>query len=109
MRFVTIVLLVLIVLAAAGCSGTPLKIPSSPLQPNEEVIGPAAGDATGVMLLQFIPIGQNDRFGDAYSRALVSVPGATRIVDITIREDWWWAYIMNGYHFYLEGKAVRTR
>jgi hypothetical protein len=102
-------LLVLTLLLAAGCTGTPLRVPTAELQANEVVLGPAHGKATGIMLFQFIPIGQNDRFADAYSRALVSMPGATRLVDITIHENWFWAWILNGYSFHLEGTAVRSR
>lgn len=76
------------ILLSLGCSGTPVRITTLPLQPNEEVIGPVSGSSTGVMLFQFIPLGQNDRFGTAYQRALLSVSGATRIVDVTIQEDW---------------------
>jgi len=100
---------VLVVLAAVGCTGTPLRLPSAPLQPNEEVIGPVHGNCTGIMLFGFIPIDQNDRFEDAYHEAFTSVNGATRIMDATIQEDWWWGYIMNGYNFHFSGTAVRTK
>ncbi|MCB9898522.1 MAG: hypothetical protein H6825_11000 [Planctomycetes bacterium] len=90
----------------AGCHGLPLTIPTEPVGPGEEVIGPVDGSATGLMILQFIPVGQNQRFQRAYDAALQKV-GATRLVDVTIREDWFWAYILNGYTTHVSGTAVR--
>ena len=95
------------ILLTLGCSGTPVRIATLPVQPNEEVIGPVTGSSTGVMLFQFIPLGQNDRFGTAYQRALLSASGATRIVDVTIEEDWLW--LLNTYNFTLTGTAVRAK
>ena len=97
------------ILLTLGCTGTPLKIPTEPIQPNEELLGTAYGSSTGIMLLQFIPLGQNDRFVASYQEALRSVPGATRLIDVTIQEDWFWAWLLNGYHFTLTGTAVRPK
>ena len=101
--------LMVMVLVLAGCSGIPLRIPGEGIAPGEESMGPVTGEATGVMLFQCIPIGQNDRFQSAYQRALMSAPGATRLVDVTIQEDWFWAWVLNGYQFKLTGTAVRSR
>jgi hypothetical protein len=109
MRAKSMLLPLAAILLTLGCSGTPLKIPTDPMRPSEELLGTASGSATGIMLLQLIPIGQNDRFTDAYQEALQSVPGATRLIDVTIQEDWFWAWLLNGYHFTLTGTAVRTK
>jgi hypothetical protein len=58
------------------------------------------------MLFQVIPIGQNSRFVEAYKQALAKHPGATRIADMTISEQWFWAYILNGYVTRIQGTAV---
>jgi hypothetical protein len=104
-----IVALLVLVLVFAGCSGIPLRIPGEGIAPGEESMGHVTGEATGVMLFQFIPIGQNDRFQSAYQRALISAPGATRLVDVTIQENWFWAWLLNGYQFKLSGTAVRPK
>lgn len=80
--------LLVVALLLAGCSSIPLRIPGDGIAPGEESMGQVTGEATGVMLFQFIPIGQNDRFQNAYQRALISAPGATRLVDVTIQESW---------------------
>jgi hypothetical protein len=98
-------MLILSVLVVA-CTGVPLKVPSLPVQPGEVALGPVTGGATGIMLFQLIPIGQNGRFGAAYDRAVASQPGATRLTDITIQESWFWAWVLNGYKFKITGTAV---
>jgi hypothetical protein len=57
------------------------------------------------MLFQFIPITQNDRFVEAYREALVQ-SGGTRLVDVTIEERRFWAYVLNGYIFHVKGTGV---
>jgi len=56
----------IVILALTACHSTPLTIPSAPLGPNEQHLGTGEGSSTGIMLFQFIPINQNDRFVDAY-------------------------------------------
>ena len=90
-----------------GCRGLPLAIPTEPLQPGEEVLGEVEGSATGLMLFQLIPIHQNERFQTAYERALGKKKGATRLIDLTIQEDWFWAWVLNGYTTHIRGTAVR--
>ena len=95
-------------LSLVACSGVPVKIATAPVGPDEEVIGPVKGEETGLSWIGFIPHGQNQRCEVAYSTALEGT-GATRLVDITIAEDWWWAYFVSGYKFRIEGTAVRRK
>ena len=44
----------------------------------------------------------------AYQQALTT-SGGTRLIDITINERWFWAYILNGYSFEVTGTAVRPK
>ncbi len=99
----------LLLVALAGCRGVPLRIPTTPVGPDEAAGGTVTGECTGVMLFGFIPINQNERFNDAYSMAVASEPGTTRLTDITIQEDWFWAWVLNGYQFKLTGTAVHRR
>ncbi len=93
-------------LISAACNSVPLRIPGAELDAGEVALGHVTGVSTGVMLFQFIPIGQNDRFQEAYQRAMISSPGATRLIDVTIQESWFWAWLLNGYNFKLTGTAV---
>ena len=67
----------IVILALTACHSTPLMIPSAPLGPNEQRLGTGEGSSTGIMLFQFIPINQNDRFVDAYRQALAQSGGTT--------------------------------
>ena len=100
--------LLILVFAISACTSTPLLIPTAPPGPDEEVLGHATGNSTGIMLFNFIPIKQNDRFQAAYNEALRS-KGATRLVNPSISERWFWAYILNGYSFTVSGTAVKKK
>jgi len=98
----------IVILALTACHSTPLTIPSAPLGPNEQRLGTGEGSSTGIMLFQFIPINQNDRFVDAYRQALAQ-SGGTRLVDVTVTERWFWAWILNGYIFHVKGTGVTDK
>lgn len=89
----------------SGCSSVPLRIPSLENRAYE-VLGEGEGSATGIMLFQFIPIGQNERFEDAYHRAVAS-RGGDALLDPVIEEQWFWAYILNGYTTTVRGKVIK--
>lgn len=92
----------------ASCVSSKVTFATPPVQADEEVVGRAEGSAGGFMLLQLIPIMQNTRFERAYQEAL-QTSGGTRLVDVTVWESWYWAYIGNGYTFHVAGTAVRKR
>jgi len=96
------------VLAITACHSVPLTISTPPAGPDEEVLGEASGSETGIMLFQFIPIKQNGRFQAAYDQALQS-KGADRLVNPTIKERWFWAWVLNGYSFTVSGTAVKKK
>ncbi|UCE63412.1 MAG: hypothetical protein JSU59_11205 [Nitrospirota bacterium] len=93
-------------LLVVGCTSTPAQIQTAPMGSNEKALGEASGSSTGVMLLWFIPIGQNDRFHDAYDEAIQVHPGTTRLVNPTITEQWFWALILGGFTTEVSGTAV---
>ena len=102
MALVGLMMCVLVV----GCTSTPAQIQTAPMGPNEEALGEASGSGTGVMLFWFIPIGQNDRFEDAYTEALQVHPGTTRLVNPTIQEQWAWGLILGVFATEVRGTAV---
>ncbi len=64
----------------------------------QEVLGKASGSACGskivsmpgAMALDFIPILFSSRLERAMEDAIMSVPGATRLVNVTIDESWFY-------------------
>ncbi|WP_224984071.1 hypothetical protein [Geomonas agri] len=92
-------------LLVAGCTSNPLSFRKCNMT-NAQVIGPTEGTSTGIMLFQFIPIKQNNRFDEAYKDAISKV-GATCLNDPVVQEKWFWAYVLNGYSFTVRGTAVK--
>ena len=103
-----VVLSVVLLVSTAACQSTKVQVPSAPLGPNEKSLGPVSADSLGLLLFGFIPIRQNDRFVDAYQKAVRSA-GGTRLTDVVISERWWWGYVLNGYVFKVEGTAVGNK
>ncbi len=88
----------------AGCVSDPLNFRKC--DSNATVIGPSEGSSVGIMLFQLIPINQNSRFINAYEEAVTKV-GGTCIIDPVIEEQWFWAYVLNGYIFKVKGTVVK--
>jgi len=57
------------------------------------------------MLFGFIPINQNTRFENALREAAQKA-GGTRLTDVTISEQWFWAVVLDGFIFKVQGTAV---
>ncbi len=106
MPFRMILVGVMMGLLVVGCNSTPTQIQTAPIGPNEKALGEASGSGAGVLLFWFIPIGQNDRFEEAYNEAIQVHPGTTRLVNPKIEEQWFWALIFGGFYTEVSGTAV---
>jgi len=100
-----LVLITIIGALLAGCVSDPLKLPKCDMT-NAKVLGESEGSAVGIMLLGLIPINQNTRFVNAYQEAITKL-GGTCLADPVIEEQWYWAYIFNGYIFRVKGTVVK--
>lgn len=90
-----------------GCSSVPLRM--GPVPGKEyEVVGKGNANAGGFMLFQFIPIMHNDKIQRAYTAA-VNQRGGDDLLNPTITERWFWAYIGNGYRTTIEGDVIRYK
>jgi hypothetical protein len=94
-------------LLASGCISQPLKI-STPTKGPYDVVGEGKGEATGIMLFNLIPIGQNERFVRAYDAAVKS-KGGDALIDPVIQEHWFWGYILNGYSTEITGTIIKYK
>ena len=106
MRLVVLMILCVTSLTVQACVSTAVKIETAPITSNEKALGEASGSSTGVLLFGFIPIKQNSRFHNAYNQAIDMHPGTTRLVDPVIQEQWFWAFVLNGFTFNVKGTAV---
>ena len=95
-------------LLAAGCFTQPLTFPTVEKVTTTKytVLGEGQGEATGIMLFQLIPIGQNERYVRAYDAAVKS-KGGDALINPTIDENWFWGYILNGYQTRVKGTVIK--
>lgn len=108
-------LFIALVLATAifigGCASGLTNIAHMPPEKYEK-LGRATGKAYGSILIgptayNFIPVRLNSRVERAYDNALKSVPGATALIDVTIRESWFWWIIGTTRCVTITGEAIR--
>jgi hypothetical protein len=85
-----------------------LHFPSAPIGPNEKSLGSVEATSTGLMLFGVIPINQNTRFEKAMAEAAQKA-GGTRLTDVTISEQWFWAFVLDGFIFKVQGTAVGNK
>src|SRR5437867_4711758 len=92
---------------AAGCVGARYPMPRIDV-PTEryEVLGDSEGSAVGIHLFQIFPIGLNNKFERAVEQAIAKRNGDA-LVNISVQERWFWAYILNGYRVSVQGTVVK--
>ena len=102
----TLVILSLLALSV-GCSSVPKRMGA--IQGRDyEVLGRSKADGGGVMLLGFIPIGHNTKVRRTYDLA-VSQRGGDDLINPTITERWFWAWVLNGYRVSIEGDVIKYK
>lgn len=110
-RWIYFLLLVVLLSLVGGCTTGRMMMTPAP-QENYQRLGPVSGYACGSLGvifedLYFIPMGLNSRYELAYSDALAKAPGATALIDVTIREDWHWWFIGTARCVTLTGEAIK--
>ena len=107
MKKTLILTLGILTFLAVGCVSQPLKVPTVDKRAYD-TLGEGKGSSTGLMLFTFIPIGQNERFVRAYDPAVKS-KGGDALIDPVIKENWFWAYILNGYSTEITGTVIKYK
>lgn len=106
-KITTILSIGILAAIAVGCVSQPLTFPTAAdLSKGYTVVGHGEGGATGLMLFDVIPIGQNERFVKAYDAAVKSQNGDA-LIDATVQEHWFWGYILNGYSTTVSGTVIK--
>lgn len=108
MRSISLLIGSLVLLTTVACQSTNLHFQAAPIGPNEKSLGPTEATSTGIMLFGFIPINQNTRFENAMAEAAQKA-GGTRLTDVTISERWFWAFVLDGFIFKVQGTAVGNK
>jgi len=100
----------LVVLLTGCASNLTMVAPRPPEQ--FEKIGRASGKACGTMIIgptayNFIPVMLNSRVERAYNQAVGSVSGATSLVNVSMRESWFWWVVGTTRCVTITGEAIR--
>lgn len=95
----------------AGCASEYVMIaPAAPAK--YELLGRAEGSACGSLLVDgtaynIFPVMLNSRVQRAYDNAVKSVPGATGLIYVTMREDWYYWILGSSRCVTISGQAIR--
>lgn len=99
------VVMVVVCFLMVGCSSVPKRMGAIPGK-QYKVVGRGEANGGGFMLLGFIPIMQNDKVQRTYDAAVRQRNGDD-LINITLSESWFWAYIGNGYRTAIEGDVIK--
>ena len=89
----------------AGCTSNLVRVSSVPIG-EYKVLAKVQGKACGALILGFIPIRLNGRVARAHQNALSTVSGATKLINVTVSDDWYWWVIGQSYCFTVSGEAI---
>lgn len=101
--------MIVLVALASGCTGVPYKMAN--VQPDPatyEVLGRASAKGRGFMVLNVIPVNQNNKIERAVEAAIQS-KGGDELIDVSVRESWFWAYVLNSYAVEVEGTVIKRK
>lgn len=98
--------LILVLCVNTGCTSRITKVSFTPT-PGQESLGVATGTACGSLLLFSIPLQLTSRVERAHQRAMESIPGATRLIEVTVNEYWYWWVFGTARCFTVTGEAIR--
>jgi len=90
-----------------SCYSVPVTIHTVMDKPYD-VLGEGEGSAMGIMLLNAIPMGQNERFERAYKDAIYSKDGDA-LINPVMSERWFWAWVLNGYITTVKGTVIKYK
>jgi hypothetical protein len=98
-------------LLLSACASTYTNV--APTPPKEfQRLGQAKGSACGSLGIlatayNFVPMALNSRVETAYGNAVASVPEATALVDVTMKEDWYWWVLGTARCVTVTGEAIK--
>ena len=93
-------------LTATSCVSDEVTVAPRP-PARYERMGGTDGEACGVLLFGFVPIGMNSRLQRAQAEALGKKPGATMLINTELSSEWFWWFFGNTHCTSLEGEAIR--
>jgi len=110
-RISKVLLIVATMTLMVGCTAGLTTVSQKP-PAKYETLGNVEGSSSGSLLIlstayNFIPVGLNDRAERAYKDALMKSPGATGLIDVTYKEDWFWYILGTARNVTITGTAIK--
>ena len=93
-------------LTATGCVSEEVTVVPRP-PAHYERMGGTDGEACGVLVFGFIPIGMGTRLQRAQAEALQKKPGATALINAELSSEWFFWLFGNTHCTTLNGEAIR--
>jgi hypothetical protein len=92
-----------------ACTGRTYTMAQVDLDPSRyERMGEAEIKTTGLMLFSLIPIQQTNKIERA-ANYIIEQKGGDDLVNISVTESWFWAYVLNGYQVTMSGTVVKKK
>ncbi|MDB5800222.1 MAG: hypothetical protein JWL63_1161 [Rhodocyclales bacterium] len=89
-----------------GCSSAIINV--APMPPVKyEKLAHVEATACGALFGPLIPLGLNGRVKEARDMALAKAPGATSLINVDMKEEWAWVFIIVSRCTTISGDAVK--
>jgi len=109
MRKTYLIFVVLLPLYLAACSGQFYKFANVEVEPTKyENLGTGSVTATGLHLFGLFPIQLNNKIERAIER-IIQNKGGDELINISVQERWFWAYVLNGYKVQVSGTVLKKK
>jgi hypothetical protein len=93
----------------AGCQGRAYTMANVELDPGRyEVVGPGQMSATGLSVLNIIPVQNTNKVSRAVERILQEHQGDA-LINISVQESWFWAFVLTGFTVDVSGTVVKKK
>lgn len=94
-----------------GCTSAPVTVFPLP-PPKYEVLGRVSGLECGTLALlgagvNVFPVQLNSRLERAYQEAVQTIPGTTSLINVEVREDWFWWILATTRCTLVTGDAIK--
>jgi hypothetical protein len=98
-------------LLVTGCVGDYYLVAPTP-PPGHTKLGDATGSACGMLMIlstayNVIPVQLNSRAERAYQEALAQYPDAKALINVTMKQNWYWVVIGTLHCVTLTGEAIK--
>jgi len=99
----------LIIIFISGCTTNSVKLSSTPLPKDYEVLGESSAKACGFVVNFLAPVVFPVKWSMPYRAYTYAVnrKGGDALINVSIRESWYWCYVGNLYCTTVSGTVIK--